>query len=55
MGAVTGNILGTLWGLSSIPEEFLVELELRKVIEEMAHDITKIGDPDAFWEKYPPY
>lgn len=54
-GAITGNILGALWGRSSIPEEFLVNLELREVIEEIARDVTEIGDKNVYWEKYPPY
>jgi ADP-ribosyl-[dinitrogen reductase] hydrolase len=35
-GAITGNILGALLGKRAIPEEWLVDLEIRKVIEETA-------------------
>lgn len=38
-GAICGNIMGCLLGRKSIPAKFTNNLELRDVIEEMAHDL----------------
>jgi ADP-ribosylglycohydrolase len=38
-GAITGNILGALLGAGAIPSRFTAELELRKLIEELAVDL----------------
>ncbi len=38
-GAITGNILGAYRGLSSIPDHFLENLELKDVIMEIADDL----------------
>ncbi len=38
-GSITGNILGALWGVESIPESFVEPLELRDVITELAEDL----------------
>lgn len=38
-GAITGNILGAYLGLSSIPDHFLQNLELKDVIMEIADDL----------------
>lgn len=38
-GSMTGNILGALNGLESIPENWLIDLELNKIIEEIATEI----------------
>ena len=38
-GAITGNILGALYGLDILPEHWVVELELRELIEEVAGDL----------------
>jgi ADP-ribosylglycohydrolase len=38
-GSITGNILGAIHGISIIPEEWLAELELKEVIEELAVDL----------------
>jgi len=38
-GAITGSILGCLWGRSSIPDAMLADLELRDVIEELSSDL----------------
>jgi ADP-ribosyl-[dinitrogen reductase] hydrolase len=35
-GSITGNVLGALLGKGAIPEEWLVDLEIRRVIEETA-------------------
>ena len=51
-GAITGNILGCLWGRPSIPESLLTDLELRDVIEELAEDLLG-GPASADHQKYP--
>ena len=62
-GAITGNLLGALWGRSVLPDLWLDQLELRDVIEEMSHDLaecwtwdighdTAMDDPRVV--KYPP-
>jgi len=38
-GAITGNILGTYLGSSSIPQEWVEKLEIREVIEQMADEL----------------
>ncbi len=66
-GALTGNLLGVIWGEQSIPAPWLKQLELRKVITELADDLHacrqwSIGPSaasDVFnkqvWAKYPGY
>ncbi len=53
-GAITGNILGALWGKQAIPYEYLRDLELRDVIEEMARNTCELDLDDAR-DKYPGY
>ena len=38
-GAVCGNIMGCLLGREAIPAQFTDRLELKDVLEEMAHDL----------------
>jgi ADP-ribosyl-[dinitrogen reductase] hydrolase len=38
-GAITGNILGVLWGIGSIPERWLEQLELRHEIDTLGSDM----------------
>jgi ADP-ribosylglycohydrolase len=38
-GAITGNIMGALHGIGSVPQRWTAELELRDVIVEMANDL----------------
>jgi ADP-ribosyl-[dinitrogen reductase] hydrolase len=38
-GSITGNILGALFGIDIIPEEWLSELELKELIDETAGDL----------------
>jgi ADP-ribosylglycohydrolase len=64
-GAVTGNLLGAMFGVEAIPAEWLEPLELRTVITELADDLYDfhdwdIGDGSAneelkqrIWSKYP--
>jgi ADP-ribosylglycohydrolase len=53
-GAITGNILGTLLGTSSIPKAWLDQLELRDETEILASDLhTRYRDDDEWRSKYP--
>lgn len=60
-GAITGQILGALWGAEVIPVHWLGELELRPVIERVAEDLHRVAhDPTAWdergafdWDRYP--
>jgi ADP-ribosylglycohydrolase len=64
-GAITGNLLGTMYGVKAIPKQWLAQLELQEVIEEIATDLYEFpewglstyGTDDAvlerIWEKYP--
>ncbi len=38
-GAITGNLLGALLGTTAIPGQYLAELELAPLIEEIAGDL----------------
>jgi ADP-ribosylglycohydrolase len=38
-GAITGNLLGAIYGAKAIPQEWLDSLELREVITEIAEDL----------------
>ncbi len=42
-GAIVGNILGALLGRTSIPGEWVAQVELREVIEEIADGVCKTG------------
>jgi ADP-ribosylglycohydrolase len=58
-GAVAGNLLGALHGARAIPKRWLDTLELREVIETIAHDLVFVPDfgsesPDHEWlARYP--
>lgn len=55
-GAITGNILGALWGVDTIPLRWLDSLELRALIEEVALDLWTHATTDGTiddWQKYP--
>ena len=53
-GAITGNILGALSGKEAIPANWLEELELSEVIEEISSDLLARGSGDQFSKtKYP--
>jgi ADP-ribosylglycohydrolase len=41
-GSITGNILGALLGKGKIPQKWLEELELGKVIEKTALDLVDL-------------
>lgn len=56
-GSLVGQLLGTAWGQEVIPERWLVDLELRDVIDRIADDLVAVRgeqlDPDAAWSRYP--
>jgi ADP-ribosyl-[dinitrogen reductase] hydrolase len=53
-GAITGNILGVLSHPGDLPPEWLVDLELRDEIEQLAGDLAADPeDPRRSWERYP--
>ena len=59
-GAMTGNLLGALWGRSAIPTAWLDALELRAEIETLAVDLFRhfgaaepLGGDAADWARYP--
>lgn len=53
-GAITGNILGLMLGVSAIPSRWIEELELRAEIEALAGDMFEIDDRSRdWWERYP--
>jgi ADP-ribosylglycohydrolase len=53
-GAITGNLLGALWGKDSLPTPWLAHLELRDLIEKIANDLfdtmvgNKVPDPQDY-------
>lgn len=53
-GAITGNILGAMYGQTAIPDQWLKDLELKSIIEELANDLfTLFRDNDDWSNKYP--
>jgi len=51
-GAITGNILGAMWGKQAIGQEFLSNLELKSVIEQIAMDVANIDNPNEWNGRY---
>ena len=45
-GAITGNLLGALYGAAAIPSQWLDSLELKEIIEATACDLVEIPDFD---------
>jgi ADP-ribosylglycohydrolase len=60
-GAMTGSLLGTLLGVSAIPDEWIEELEDREIIATVAEDLAahfagySTGRPTPDYERYPPW
>ena len=55
-GAITGNIMGALYGRKAIGEEWLEQLELRNVVEQVAMDLfLGFQEGKEWWDKYPGY
>jgi ADP-ribosylglycohydrolase len=63
-GAITGNILGAMYGYGAIPAEWVHELDVRAAIETLCRDWNMLFvfnpppdvDEDGVWlERYPPW
>jgi len=56
-GALTGNLLGTLWGEACLPEEWVEGVEGREAIERIADDIVGrfLEGEKPHYEAYPPW
>lgn len=66
-GLIAGHLLGAMQGRSAIPERWLLPLELRAIIEDMADDLATVGswrlgdwddaganaEEDYYTERYP--
>lgn len=65
-GLITGHLLGAIFGLSAIPQQWLQQLELRSVMEEMANDLATVsqwslgdytttddGEEEFYYQRYP--
>jgi ADP-ribosylglycohydrolase len=58
-GAITGNLLGAMHGMTAVPPRWLATLELKEVIGTMARDLVAIpdfgaADTDPAWlKRYP--
>jgi ADP-ribosyl-[dinitrogen reductase] hydrolase len=54
-GSLTGQLLGTLWGVQSLPPRWLEQLELPEVIEQLARDLVGVteGNSDSYGDRYP--
>jgi hypothetical protein len=53
-GAIAGNLLGALLGVSAIPPAWLEQLELRDEIQTLADDLFALFRPDQeWWTRYP--
>lgn len=63
-GAITGNLLGAIHGLATIPTRLLEGLELSEVIQSVADDLATASDwqiseyssdpeVDYYWNRYP--
>jgi ADP-ribosylglycohydrolase len=54
-GCITGHILGALHGVEAIPGRWLDQLQLRDVVDTVAHDLYRAAhDQRGFdWERYP--
>ncbi len=56
-GAMTGNILGALWGVNAIPAPWLEGLEIREEIDRLAHGLDAVSSgrlsSDDAWKDYP--
>lgn len=48
-GAITGNLLGAMWGVDAIPERWVAEVELGDVVRAVADDLldSRTWDFDA--------
>jgi hypothetical protein len=65
-GSITGNLLGAMKGIKSIPDEWPSKLELKAVITEIANDLYSFSNwkiseysedhaSEESWKRYPGY
>lgn len=63
-GSIAGNLLGLMYGLDAIPARWLMELELRDVVETISRDLIDVPSQclqqgedvsDDIMERYPGY
>ncbi len=53
-GAITGNIMGAYLGISSIPKEWIENIELKAEIIQLSDDLLAGYESEKGWEeKYP--
>lgn len=57
-GAITGNILGALWGYDAIPADLAQQVEAREIAETLARDLMELTHqtgpvPPRQFERYP--
>ncbi len=55
-GAITGNILGAYLGLSTIPVEWIENIELKDCLLQIADDLlVEYNRDNVDWDRYPGY
>ena len=60
-GSITGNICGALYGVESIPDRWIEQLELTSEITEVADDLANLNKgvfdaaSEMTWQRYPGY
>ncbi len=60
-GAITGNICGALYGIESVPDRWVGQLELGSEITEIADDLAALSlgvfdaSSEITWQRYPGY
>jgi len=56
-GAITGNIVGALYGPDALPSAWADAVELKDIIRTLAEDLTSVvegkADPQKLWDRYP--
>lgn len=54
-GSICGNLMGAAFGMKIVPEDWLEQLEVREVIDQVAVDMVdvQVSDAESFEERYP--
>jgi ADP-ribosylglycohydrolase len=56
-GSICGNILGAIYRVAGLAQDWIEQVELRDVIETLAQAFTAVlegrADPEALWGRYP--
>lgn len=54
-GSICGNLMGAAFGMKIVPKDWLEQLELREVIDQVAKDIidVQVNGAESFAERYP--